>query len=233
MRKNPPGSAFNIALVDPPKFDIVLRNPGSKFNISFAATVSMALAESGVIQAVLQASGEAALALDEAATVADAGVFVRTPFPPVVIATIEVGAGPFGFAEDLDSIWVTAYSESALTRISPAELAAVETVALPPGSGPVAAAFDGGALWITLAPSRRVVRINLDRAGPRQITASEPLPSYPKAILFDGTNLWIPTNANAPNGSVAITVNNPTPGGGDSDAVALTIVGADPSPLPS
>lgn len=151
-----------------------------------------------------------------------------------VIATIPVGAGPFGLTFDNALLWICNYADSSLSLIDPAKNTNVGTVQLGTHTGPTDVAYvespDDAYVWVTEAQARQVTRVNVRTKVP---TAHDPLPSSPRSIMYDGTDLWMPLNLNASSSTLPVTVTNPSPGGGTSNVINLTILGVDPSPLPA
>ncbi|HEX8851269.1 MAG TPA: phage tail protein [Gemmatimonadaceae bacterium] len=155
---------------------------------------------------------------------------VSVIFGSAVIATIPVGQGPFGITYDGSRLWVCNYADSSLTLIDPVTNSVIATIPLGTRTGPTDASYVDGYVWVTEAQARQVTRVNTATLRP---TAHDPMPSSPRSIMYDGTDLWMPLNLNASSSVVPVTVTNPAPGGGTSAPVNFTILGVDPSPLPT
>jgi hypothetical protein len=126
------------------------------------------------------------------------------------------------------ALWIACYSTDQVICIDPFTGGLYGKVELGGGAGPVDCAYDGNSIWVTESQTRHITRIDPNTAA---IIARIPLASFPRSILYDGSDLWVPMNTNGLDGSIVIGAENP--GGFDSPStVDLMITGTTRSPLP-
>jgi streptogramin lyase len=126
-------------------------------------------------------------------------------------------------------LWLACYRDGVVQKIDPVAFTVLNSVTLSTGSGPVDCAFDGSSIWVTEGLLQQIARINPLTA---QVTARVQTASFPRTLLWDGTNLWTPNNTNGATGYQNIQVSSPTPGGGLSNQMQITISGSDFNPFP-
>jgi YVTN family beta-propeller protein len=147
-----------------------------------------------------------------------------------VETTITVGAGPFGVIAANGFIYVANYSASSISKIDPVLKNVVGTITLGVQTGPTDLVYDGNYMWVSEAQARQITRVNLSL---QQATAHIKTDTSPRTLIWDGTVFWTPNNQNASPAKLPVTLTNPSPGGGTSAPVNLTLNGLDVSPLPN
>jgi hypothetical protein len=235
LLRNNGADAFDVALQALPAFNVALRDNGvAAFDVAFRPSTGLAVDFTATASfSVEQLGPTTGMSVAFTATASfSAGVTggSSTAFTPVFVGTVSVGQGPIDVASDGTDLWVACYGDATVHRVSLASRTVIAVLQMPEASGPCAVVFDGEAVWVALALAKRVAKINRTT---NEVVTLAPLESYPRLGIYDGTDLWFTQQAATPEGGFAVTVFNPTPGGGESGAENLAVTGADPNPLPS
>jgi YVTN family beta-propeller protein len=102
---------------------------------------------------------------------------------------IPLGAGPIEMAFDGTNIWVTNYTSSTITIVSPAGKI-LNTIGLGPKALPEGILFDGTYMWVA-NNGVGVNTVSKFRASSMSLVASYPVGASPDGFAFDGTYIWV------------------------------------------
>lgn len=108
------------------------------------------------------------------------------PKTETVVATLDIGARPYGVAIGTSAVWASSAYTGLIYRVDPATNAVVTTIR--PAVGPWGLAASGGSLWIADAGAKAVVRVD-EATG--NILATIPTVSYPWEVSVGAGAVWV------------------------------------------
>jgi DNA-binding beta-propeller fold protein YncE len=135
--------------------------------------------------------------------------------------------GMTAIASGFDAVWIVDAIAEAILRVDPRTELIVDTIELPPGTGPIAIATGADAIWVANQLSMTLVRI--DPAVNQVVGAPIVLCCPPSGLVVTATEAWVSSAAgdrlqrvDIARGAVALTIevgNGPSALASDGEAV--------------